>query len=374
MVYRVCWRVLQHAEDAEDACQATFLVLARKLRTVTNRDSLASWLHGVAYRVALDAKARAATRRRHERRAAARPAGPPDEITWGELRTALDAELGRLPEKWRLPLVLCYLEGRTQEEAAGQLGWSKSTLLRRLGEARAALGRRLTRRGVVWSAALSAVLLSDCAAPAALPPGLLSSTVKAAGCIAAGRAASALVPAEVLVLVEGVHAPTSLALNKVAATLLALVLLAGGGGFAVYHATAEPARVQEHRAPRQPSGRSGEQGWPQPTPEVLAGRWLLTLPAGFQYQVVVRQLAEGRYSLDNAVRFSGIYERRANRLVLVVPRIRTEQGFEWEIRGAEELTLAAQPPAHKTGQDYSGAVLRRLPDKGAGPASADQPP
>src|SRR5438128_5293618 len=169
MVYRVCWRVLQQAEDTEDAFQATFLVLARKLPTVRKRHSLASWLHGVAHRVALDAKANAARRRRHEARAAAhsRP-GPPEEITWGELRTVLDAELGRLPEKWRLPLVLCYLEGRSQEEAAQQLGWSKSTLLRRLEEARAALGRCLTRRGVIWPAALSAVLLSDCVAPASL--------------------------------------------------------------------------------------------------------------------------------------------------------------------------------------------------------------
>jgi len=102
---------------------------------------------------------------------------PPDEITWREYRTVLDSELGRLPEKWRLPLILCYLEGRSQEEAAKQLGWSKSTLLRRLEEARAALGRRLTRRGVVWPAALSAVLLSDCPAPAALVPFQLATFV-----------------------------------------------------------------------------------------------------------------------------------------------------------------------------------------------------
>src|SRR5262245_62495562 len=181
MVYRVCWRVLQQAEDTEDAFQATFLLLARKLQTVRKRDSLASWLHGVAYRVALDARAQASRRRRHEARAAASShPGPPEEITWRELRTVLDAELGRLREQWRLPLILCYLEGRSQEEAARQLGWSKSTLLRRLEEAHAALGRRLTRRGVVWPAALSAVLLSDCVAPAASVPRLVSFIVEAA--------------------------------------------------------------------------------------------------------------------------------------------------------------------------------------------------
>jgi len=133
MVYRVCWRVLQQEQDTEDAFQTVFVLLARKLPGVRRRDSLASWLHGVAHRVALDARKRAARRRRHEGRVPfARPA-PPDDITWKELRTVLDAELAGLPERQRLPLILCYLEGRSQEEAAGQLGWSKSTLIRRLG-------------------------------------------------------------------------------------------------------------------------------------------------------------------------------------------------------------------------------------------------
>jgi RNA polymerase sigma factor (sigma-70 family) len=93
MVYRVCWRVLQHFQDTEDAFQATFLLLARKLASVRKRDSLASWLRGVAHRVALKAKAQAGTRRRHERLVCMSHAVPPDDITWRELRTALDAEL-----------------------------------------------------------------------------------------------------------------------------------------------------------------------------------------------------------------------------------------------------------------------------------------
>src|SRR5437899_91758 len=99
MVYRVCRRVLRHSEDAEDAFQATFLLLARKLSTVRNRDSLASWLHGAAHRIALNASRRAATRRRRESEAAAAGTFPPDDVAWGELRTVLDAELARLPEK-----------------------------------------------------------------------------------------------------------------------------------------------------------------------------------------------------------------------------------------------------------------------------------
>jgi len=178
MVYRVCWRVLQRVQDAEDAFQATFLVLAHKLGTVRKYDSLASWLHGVAHRTALKARAQSATRRCHEQQGTAPSSVSPDEVTWRELRTVLDEELARLPEKWRLPLILCYLEGRTQDEAAGQLGCSKNTLRRRLDEARPALGSRLSRRGVVWPAALSAALLSDCLASAALPAGLVGSTVE----------------------------------------------------------------------------------------------------------------------------------------------------------------------------------------------------
>src|SRR5262245_17887641 len=140
MVYRVCWRILQQPQDAEDAFQATFLVLVRKLHSIRSHASLASWLHGIAHRVALRAKAQAKARRRCESKAPAPDSTPPDDVTWKELRAVLDTELCRLPEKLRQPLILCYLEGRTQDEAACELGWSKSTLRRRLEEARDALG------------------------------------------------------------------------------------------------------------------------------------------------------------------------------------------------------------------------------------------
>jgi RNA polymerase sigma factor (sigma-70 family) len=203
MVYRVCWRVLRHAEDCEDAFQATFFLLAQKLRKV-KQDSLPSWLHGVARRVALDAQKQAARRRRHEEQAPAARRGPPDEITWRELRTVFDTELASLPEKLRLPLIVCYLEGRSQEEAARQLGWSKRTMLRRLEEARAALGRRLTRKGFAWAAAGSAVLLSDCVAPAALAPKLVGSAVKAAAPALVGSLAAGVISTNITDLVEGV--------------------------------------------------------------------------------------------------------------------------------------------------------------------------
>jgi RNA polymerase sigma factor (sigma-70 family) len=225
MVYRVCWRILQHGQDAEDAFQATFLLLARKLATVRKRESLASWLHGVARRAALKARAQTATRRRHERQAANSATAPADDLSARELRTALDTELAALPEKWRLALILCYLEGRTQDEAAAQLGWSKSTMRRRLDEARAALGRRLARRGLDGSAVLCGPLLSDCLPSAHLPPNLAGATVDAGIRTVAGQPVADMVSAEVNALTEGVlRAMFMTKLRPVALVLLVALL------------------------------------------------------------------------------------------------------------------------------------------------------
>jgi WD40 repeat protein len=157
------------------------------------------------------------------------------------VRALLDAELQRLPEKWRLPLILCYLEGRTQDEAAGQLGCGKRTLRRRLEEARAALGRRLTRRGVVWPAVLSAVLLSECAAPAALAPRLLGSAVEVAAHVMSGQAATAVVSAEVVALTKGVQKTMLLTRLKIVTAVLLLAGLALGAGLFCRSEAAQPA-------------------------------------------------------------------------------------------------------------------------------------
>lgn len=241
MVYRVCWCVLRHAQDTEDAFQAAFLVLAQKLRTVRKHASLASWLHGVAYRVALKAKLQAAARRRRETAAAMSDMLPSDDLSWQELHSVLDSELSRLPDQWRLPLVICYLEGRTQDEAAGQLGWSKSTLRRRLDKARNALAQRLTRRGIVLSAALSAVLLSDCAASAA--PGLVAATVDAALKVAAGERVVATSTPAVAVLTQGVlKAMFMTQFNTVAVVMVAaLCATVSIGVFTLSKLHAQPA-------------------------------------------------------------------------------------------------------------------------------------
>src|SRR5207253_9951692 len=141
----------------DDALQAAFLALARNASSVRKRQSLASWLYGVAHRLSLKARAKAACRRRHERAAGQSPSVEPQaEVTLREAQAVFDEELARLPEKYRDPLVLCCLEGLARDEAAARLGWSPSTFKSRLEEARNRLRRRLPRRCLTLPAVLSA--------------------------------------------------------------------------------------------------------------------------------------------------------------------------------------------------------------------------
>src|SRR5215472_4077824 len=152
MVLGVCRRLLRDAHEAEDAFQATFLVLVHKARSIDRPELLGPWLYGVAVRIAGQAR-QAARRRAREREAAAMPDGDPSvELVWRELRQVLDEELGRLAQKYRAPLVLVYLEGKTTEEVARQLGCPKGTVQSRLARGRDRLRQRLVRRGVVPSA------------------------------------------------------------------------------------------------------------------------------------------------------------------------------------------------------------------------------
>jgi RNA polymerase sigma factor (sigma-70 family) len=373
MVYRVCWRVLQQDQDAEDTFQATFLVLAQNLRKLRKHNSLASWLHGIARRLALKARAQAATRRRHEAEASLSRPVPPDEATWRELRLVLDAELEGLPEKWRLPLILCYLESRTQDEAAAALGWSKNTLRRRLEEAREALARRLARRGV-GPAALSAVLLSDCGALAAPPRGLVAATVKAAVDVASGRSAVSAGPGAVA-LARGAGVATSLTRVHLAVAL-ALTLASAAAVAGVWASSdrpeAPPPREKALPGPGEPGGEAG----PDAATRALAGRYRLTLPSGFLHEALLKPLGGNRLALESADRllvFSGEYELRDGKLDLVKPQNPIAGGYRWEVRGMNELALVAQPPVDKVGSDYLGATLTRLPDEKE-PGAAKGPP
>src|SRR5712692_3268606 len=205
MILALCRRVLHHAQDAEDVFQVTFLVLARKAASIRKHESVGSWLYGVAYRLALKAKTEAAKRQARNpvsSRNQVSSSDPLSELTWREVCTTLDEELAHLPDRCRAPLVLCYLESKTQDEALQQLGWSKSTFRRRLEEGRTKLCSRLTRRGITLSAGLWATLLSDQGASAALPSALCQSTVQAAIVLAAGEMAGAAVSPQVTLLVK----------------------------------------------------------------------------------------------------------------------------------------------------------------------------
>ena len=163
MVLGVCRRVLGSPHDAEDAFQATFLVLVRKAAALTGRATVGNWLYGVAYHTALKARAANARRRLKERQGGEmrRQEVPPEQV-WNELRPLLDQELSRLPDKYREAVVLCDLEGKTRKEAARQLGWPPGTLACRLARARVLLARRLTARGLALSGgALAAALLGE---------------------------------------------------------------------------------------------------------------------------------------------------------------------------------------------------------------------
>jgi RNA polymerase sigma factor (sigma-70 family) len=236
MVLGVCRRVLRRDQDAEDAFQATFLVLVRKAGSIGNGAAVGSWLHKVAYRVALGARARADQRGRREKPLVDVPAAETDG-TWRDLAPVLDEEVSRLPYKYRVPLVLCYLEGKTLDEAARQLGCPRGTVGSRLARGRERLRLRLARRGLGFACGALAAVLPRTATGAAVPAPLVRTTVR----IAVGFAhAPGVISPNVVVLTEGVL--RAMSMNKVN-TLVGLVLViaalatgAGGLSYRMYAA------------------------------------------------------------------------------------------------------------------------------------------
>jgi RNA polymerase sigma factor (sigma-70 family) len=241
MVLGVCRRVLgQDRHSSEDAFQATFLVLARRAGSIRDPARLGPWLHGVAHRVAVRARSDLARRNARERNGAEVPAMAtvePDSDR-AELRLALDEEVRRLPEKFRDPIVLCYLDGLTHDEAASRLRCPVGTIRSRLSTGRAKLRDRLTRRGVAVPSGIFGAVLTAQAAEAAVSPSLLVSTVTAATAFAGGLAgvsAAGMVSASVASLAESVCTTMILTKLKILGALaLASMLTLGLGTVAAY--------------------------------------------------------------------------------------------------------------------------------------------
>jgi RNA polymerase sigma factor (sigma-70 family) len=231
MVLGVCRRVLGNLADAEDVFQATFLLLARKAASIRKGESVSSWLHAVAFRLALKSRTQAQARRRRERQATELRRPSPEPQTAGEWDAALDEELDKLPARYRAPLVLCYLEGKTQEEARRRLGCPLGTVRSRLARGRRLLRERLRRRGMALSALAVA---ADTPAPA-LPAPLFHGTLKAGLRFAAGMVVGGNVSARVAALVELGQRLLATAKLKTGIGLLLLVGLLTAGALAAGH-------------------------------------------------------------------------------------------------------------------------------------------
>ncbi len=205
MVWGVCRRLLSH-HDAEDAFQATFLVLVRKAASIVPRQMVGNWLYGVAHQTALQARRSAARRRAREVQVTAMPdteAVQPDQ--WADVQPLLDQELSRLPDNYRVVIVLCDLEGRTRREVARQLGVPEGTVAGRLARGRMMLAKRLTARGVTLSGGALAAVLAQNVASAGVPNSVVSSTISAASLAAVGQtAATGVIGPKVAALEEGV--------------------------------------------------------------------------------------------------------------------------------------------------------------------------
>ncbi len=274
MVLRVCFGVLGDVHDAQDVSQATFLVLAQRARSVRRRGSVASWLHGVALRLSAKVKRGVARRRSHERRGGeimtARrgdQGGPPPAESWEELHD----EVERLPEKYREPIVLCHLEGLTQEQVARRLGWPIGTVQSRLARGRDRLRDRLVRRGVTLSAAALATG-AGASAEAAVTAAWVESTARAAVQIAAGRSIAGSVPAAVLLLWQSASRSLLMSRLLIAGGIMATVGALAAASAALGRVTQDPGDVARGRVDR-----------PQPKPEMppsIAGHWIVLYIAG----------------------------------------------------------------------------------------------
>jgi RNA polymerase sigma factor (sigma-70 family) len=269
MVMGVCQRILRNRHDAEDAFQATFLVLVRKAASIASRRLLGNWLYGVAYNTAL--KARAANARRRRRETAVTEMPEPQtaqESMWNDVLPLLDEELSKLPEKYRAPIVLCDLEGKTGREAARQLGWPEGTVFGRLSRARALLAKRLTQRGVAQPGGMLAAFASENVLSGSVRAGLVNSTIKCAMLAAAGHGlSSGIVSGNVAALTEGVLKAMLLSKLKTVSACALVAAIIGVGAVQLPYRLVAAGQAAASEPLAQPNGEASLPELPQTAAE-----------------------------------------------------------------------------------------------------------
>jgi RNA polymerase sigma factor (sigma-70 family) len=264
MVWGICRRTLANHHEAEDAFQATFVVLLRKAVSIRTPELLPNWLYRVEYKTACKARQRAAIRASREKQVRVMPEPPmePHDDTFGpELRALLDEEVGRLPEKYRIAVVLCDVQGRTRHDAAKRLRLPEGTVASRLATGRALLAKRLLRRGLAVSATSLAATGLQQSASGAVPAALLANTAKAVGLLAAGQTATeGLISTAASPLADSVVRAMAIAKHKTAVLILLLVGLVPSGGLLAHHAwtAGHPSSGDEHHSVRVPDGSRNE--------------------------------------------------------------------------------------------------------------------
>lgn len=362
MVWGVCRRMLPNHHDAEDAFQAVFLVLVQKAAALPDKEMVGNWLYGVAQQTAVRMRALAAKRGVRERHVAVMPEPTSaEQYVWNDLKPVLDEELSRLPDKYRVVIVLCDLEDRTRKEVARQLAIPEGTVASRLATARAMLAKRLAGRGVIISGGLLGALLAQQAASACLPMMMVSSTIKTATLITAGQGLAGAASPTVAALVTGVTKTMLVSKIKVVLAVVLVVGLAlGGGGVGAGLFSSPMASAQQSGiGPDGDNSQNGHKDKPQSAPKVIQVR--IAQPLGMTIALwpelgpkdnVVSAEAPGRLTLEQGKRsrlkLSGVPNRPGVELFpsVDVPRLAAT---------AQEFVTSSAIPIDFTDEDFDTA-------------------
>jgi RNA polymerase sigma factor (sigma-70 family) len=292
MVWGVCRRILQNHHEAEDAFQATFLVLVRRASSIRCRAKVGNWLYGVAHQTALKARANRAKRKSREAQVIDMPEPvAAEQDSWSDLQPVLDQELSRLPERYRTVIVLCDLEGRSGKEASRQLGLPQGTVASRLARAREMLGKRLARHGLSVSGGTLAAVLSEKSATAAVPGSVMASTIKVVTRVAAGQAAAGVVSDTVAALAEGVLKAMLLTKLKIAASLVLVFAILGAG--------ASRLLLETQAATPAVTDQGGDKETPPENPALakLQGTWVAVAAEANGKEVSEKLIKEAKVTL-----------------------------------------------------------------------------